>query len=178
MKTYSQIGQDIFVLEQTNNKKNGTFVDIGGGHPSHLNNTFILEKEYLWTGISLDIGPPHAHLCYEMTKESYVDFWGSKRSTPIVVSDALETDFSLLFKEHSLPTYIDYLSIDLEPPLVTYEALKRVPFDEYKFKVITFETDFYREKSTQDPSRELLKSHGYKLVASIKNQEDWYIRED
>ena len=113
-----------------------------------------------------------------MTKESYVDFWDSKRSTPIVVSDALETDFSLLFKEHSLPTYIDYLSIDLEPPLVTYEALKRVPFDEYKFKVITFETDFYREKSTQGPSRELLKSHGYKLVLSTRNQEDWYIRED
>jgi len=178
MSPISQLGQEVFVLEQTNNKKNGTFVDIGGGHPELINNTLTLEKDHSWTGISLDIGPPYTHMCDKMTTEEYVDLWCSTRSTPLVVCDAIKIDFTSLFEEHSLPTTIDYLSLDIDPPLVTYECLKRIPFDKYKFKVITFETDYYREKNTQGPSRELLTSYGYKLVQSVKNQEDWYIRED
>ena len=55
----AKLGQEVFVLNQTNHKKEGTFVDIGGGHPELINNTLTLEKDYGWKGISLDIGPPY-----------------------------------------------------------------------------------------------------------------------
>ena len=68
------------------------------------------------------------------------------------------------------------MSLDLEPPIVTFEVLKLIPFDEYEFRVITFEHDFYREKTTKEPSRELLKGYGYELIKDVKDQEDWYIK--
>jgi len=181
MAPISQLGQEVFVLNQTNHKKYGTFVDVGGGHPKLINNTFTLEKDYLWWGISLDIGPPYTHECDKMTMQEYIDFWNSERTTPIVIGDALKIDFVKLFEDNSLPTTIDYLSLDLDPPVVTYECLKLIPFDKYKFNIITFETDYYREKTTREPSRKLLASHGYTLATTQGGQleqEDWYIRKD
>ena len=180
----SQIGQDIFVLTQLNNKKDGTFVDIGVGHPTLINNTYVLENDFNWGGISFDIGPPHTweYKIYDKYKHinisDYKKMWRDDRSTPIICCDALETDYNEVFKEYNLPKNIDYLSMDLEPPMATFECLKLIPFDKYQFKIITFETDYYREKNTQDPSRELLNSYGYKLVKSVRNQEDWYIHSD
>jgi len=55
MKSYSQIGQDIFVknlLKKDNYK--GYFVEIGGYLPTEINNTMLLEESG-WNGISLDI---------------------------------------------------------------------------------------------------------------------------
>ena len=181
MSPISQLGQEVFVLNQTEHKKNGTFLDIGGGHPELINNTITLEKEHSWTGISLDVGPPYTHECDKLTTEEYVELWESKRDTPIVICDALKVDFTKLFEEHSLPKTIDYLSMDLDPPVVTYECLKLIPFDKYKFNVITFETDYYREKTTRGPSRELLERNGYELISTMGGgleQEDWYIRKD
>ena len=88
MSPISQLGQEVFVLNQTEHKKNGTFLDIGGGHPELINNTITLEKEHSWTGISLDVGPPYTHECDKLTTEEYVELWESKRDTPIVICDA------------------------------------------------------------------------------------------
>ena len=55
MDFYSQIGQDKLVLKYLKNKKNGTFVDIGCGFPKHINNTYLLESEFNWYGISVDL---------------------------------------------------------------------------------------------------------------------------
>jgi hypothetical protein len=171
----SQIGQDKWVLEVLKEKRDGIFVDIGGGHPVQINNTYILEKQYDWTGISVDIGPPHTHGCTDMSMDEYTRFWDSQRSTPIICNDALNIDYSHLFKEHNLPRNINYLSLDLEPPMRTYECLLKIPLDEYIFDAITFETDYYREQRTQEPSRQLLRQAGYILITSVSNQEDWYV---
>ena len=42
----SQIYQDLFVLYYTNNKKNGFFIEIGGGNGFDLSNTYLLEKKF------------------------------------------------------------------------------------------------------------------------------------
>ena len=55
MTSYSQIGQDRLVVHLTKEKRCGTFVDIGCSRPSLINNTFLLENEYQWTGLSIDI---------------------------------------------------------------------------------------------------------------------------
>ncbi len=168
------MGQDKFVVEQLKNKKNGIFVDIGGAHPISINNTYTLEKDLDWTGISFDIGPPHTHGCETMSIDEYKIYWNSNRITPIICGDALKQNYSQKFKEYDLPKRMDYLSIDLEPPKVTFDCLMLIPFNEYIFNVITFETDYYRDPTTREPSRQLLYSHGYKLV-TFDNQEDWYV---
>jgi len=50
-KSNSQIFQDLFVLYYTKNKKNGFFIEIGGGNGFDLSNTYLLEKKFKWHGI-------------------------------------------------------------------------------------------------------------------------------
>jgi hypothetical protein len=63
---------------------------------------------------------------------------------------------------------IDYLSVDLEPPEVTYQAFCKVMETKYIFSVITFEVDYYRDTSTRDPARQMVEDKGYHLIAEIK----------
>ena len=176
MELQSQIGQDKFVLEQLNNKENGFFIDIGSGHPIVINNTVVLEKDYGWDGLNFDYGPPHAHALKKVSMEEFLKLWYEERNTKLITGDARDHDFRKIFKENSVPKIVDYLSLDLEPPVITFEVLKLIPFDEYEFRVITFEHDWYREKGTKHPARELLTSYGYVLVDDVKQQEDWFIK--
>ena len=171
----SQIGQDDFVIEKLNSKIDGNFVDIGAGHPVEINNTYLLEKNYNWTGISFDIGPPHTFLCSHLSIDQYKEIWSKNRSTKLYVSDCRNIDFEEIFAQNNLPNTIDYLSIDLEPPEVTLEVLKKLPYNKYRFNVITFEHDYYRNTNTLIPSREFLTNLGYFLEKTVNNQEDWYV---
>jgi FkbM family methyltransferase len=50
----SQLRQDLNVLEKYKFKHNGYFVDIGASDGISLSNTYILEKDYGWTGICVE----------------------------------------------------------------------------------------------------------------------------
>jgi hypothetical protein len=81
---------------------------------------------------------------------------------------------------------IDYLQLDIEPPKNTYEALLSIPFDKYKFAVITYEHDDYIDisRSYKQKSREYLQSLGYILVVNDVSPdqnssfEDWWAHPD
>ena len=47
----SQFGQDLFVLNELNFKKNGFFVEFGATNGINSSNTYLLEKKFNWTGI-------------------------------------------------------------------------------------------------------------------------------
>ena len=49
-----------------------------------------------------------------------------------------------LFLRKNYPKQIDYLSLDIDPSEATLAALKKLPLDEYRFSVITYETEVYR----------------------------------
>jgi hypothetical protein len=78
---------------------------------------------------------------------------------------------------------VDYLQLDCDPPEVTFEILKKIPFDQFKFKIITYEHDYYNtdRKELREQSREYLKSKGYVLVVNDiapdewRNYEDWWV---
>jgi hypothetical protein len=165
----SQIGQDNFVLQKLNNKKNGVFVDIGCGCPKFISNTYSLETLHNWTGIGVDID--------ELVEPDTKETWSQLRpNTKLIVHDALKLDYEEIFKNNKLPKVIDYLSLDLEPPELTLECLFKIPFYDYKFRVITFETDEYRAgEKRRDISREYLASFGYALVGNVNRQDDFYI---
>jgi FkbM family methyltransferase len=70
----SQLGQDLWVLEKTNYKKGGFFVEFGATDGVLLSNTWLLEREFGWQGICAEPNPKF----YEKLK----------RNRSCVVSDA------------------------------------------------------------------------------------------
>jgi hypothetical protein len=152
-------------------KKNGTYLEIGAADPFHGNNTALLEKNYNWTGVSLEILP------HEVEK------FKVQRTNKIVLTDATKVDYDVFIEENFDTTDIDYLQVDYEPPSVTLDILKMIPLDKYRFAVITFEHDYYADvtRSYRELSREYLQSKGYQLIVSdiapnnISNYEDWWV---
>ena len=53
-KSYSMLGEDIFVKKFFKDKKKGFYVDIGCYHPIDGNNTYLLYKKG-WEGINIDL---------------------------------------------------------------------------------------------------------------------------
>jgi len=165
--------QDIFVLTMCNAKKGGSYLEIGSDHYKHGNNTFLLEKEYGWRGISIDIHSPS------------VSVFNSRRENICVCADARTVDYMNLLQE--MPTNIDYLQLDCDPPNITFDILQKIPFDTYTFGVITYEHDYYDDitGSFREKSRKFLNSKGYVLVAGNISPymdkypfEDWWIHPD
>ena len=166
---YSQANQDLFVLSLLDGRRNGTWLEIGCGWPLHISNTALLEFDFDWSGVSID------------AYQEVLNEWVGIRNNPTTHANALSVDFVKLFKDHGIvKTDIDYLSLDCEPPEQTYEILLRIPFDQYRFAVITFEHDCNRK--VQHDAQEYLTQRGYKLI--VKNlsdrgifwpYEDWYV---
>jgi hypothetical protein len=172
-RNFSQAMQDMFVLTMLNGKKSGTYLEIGSGHAFYGSNTAILDRIFNWKGISIDYNSDY--------KESYRD-----RNSIYLNDDALFIDYSDLLSKNNFPKDIDYLQLDCDPPEVTFNLLKKIPFDEYKFAVITFEHDYYTDSNSKykDLSREYLISKGYQLVVNniapdrLCSFEDWWIHPD
>ena len=166
---YSQAFQDIFVLSMLSGKKNGTYVEIGGDHPLVINNSYLLESEFGWRGISFEI------------IQTAVNFYNSLRKNPCLCEDATTADYKKIFEDNNLPKQIDYLQVDIEPAQQTLKALLQLPHDDYRFSVITYESDIYRDgPDCQEEAMKFLESHGYELVVrNVANEgnpyEDWYV---
>lgn len=173
-KNHSQVYQDIFILSMLNGKKNGTYLEIGGGHPFSGNNTAILESYYNWTGISFEL------------KNEFVTDYLTSRKNPVLQEDALTINYRKFLNENYKTKEIDYLQLDIEPARNTFEVLLSIPFEEYKFAVITYEHDYYVDitKSYREKSRKYLSLMGYELIVNdispdgISNFEDWWVHPD
>lgn len=168
MKSYSQIGQDLFVKSLIGEENKGYFIEIGGYLPTEINNTFLLEQMG-WDGISFDI--------IDYTKE-----WGI-RKTPLIIQNAVICDFSSIFSEFLVPSTVDYLSVDVEVEGERYKSLVNCWKAGREYKIITIEHDSHLGYSDTErmPQRNFLKSQGYFLIfGDVKNSEDtsyedWWI---
>lgn len=172
--SHGQAYQDVFVLSMLNGKRNGTYLEIGSAGPYYGNNTALLEEEFDWrgTGIDFDI--------------NQINQYREKRKNPVIHANALEVDYNTLLANLAVDGVVDYLQLDCEPSAVTYEIMTKIPFDKYKFRVITYEHDHYLDmtKSYRRKSREFLESRGYVLVVpDVSNDgyssfEDWWVHGD
>lgn len=173
-KSNGQALQDMFVLSILNGKKNGTYLEIGAQEPFFQNNTAILETDYDWKGVSIEI------------REDLCKMFAEQRKNTILCKDATTIDYEKLLKEHYETTEIDYLQLDCEPSKTTFEILLDIPFDKYKFAVITYEHDHYVDmtETYRTKSRNYLKLMGYELVVANVSQnentpfEDWWVHPD
>jgi len=169
IENHSQSMQDLFVLSVLDGKKNGVYIEVGADRPRVINNTWLLESMYDWMGVSFEIDPVK------------VEYFNTIRRNKCICEDATAFDYKYLFNERNYPKQIDYLQLDCDPPQVTLACLKQLPLEDYRFSVITFETDLYAGgHSVQKEQWEILMSLGYKRVAkNVCNEgnpyEDWWI---
>jgi len=154
--------QDRFVSQALKFKRNGFFVDIGAHHYKQLSNTYFLEKELNWEGLAVEF-------C-----EIFKDEWVSLRpKSNFVVGDATILDYTELLAKMNAPKVIDYLSVDIEPPMGTLAALLKILETPYEYRIITFEIDSYRgDLRPRDISRKVLSERGYSRIESLDNYQD------
>ena len=169
----SQAYQESFVINVLNHKRNGFYVELGSAWAVKNSNTFLLESRYNWSGLSLEINEKRAN-CFNKI-----------RKNKCICTDAITFNYLEYLQNNNFPRQIDYLQMDIHPAKDTLKALKKLPLDQYRFSVITYEHNGYIDnfhKKIQKESQEILKSYGYELVVEnliLKEYnipyEDWYV---
>jgi hypothetical protein len=175
MKIYdgsnSQAGQESFVLNSLKEKRGGFYVEIGGYHSKHDSNTYILETQYGWKGVALEIDKERS------------DEYNSNRSNICLNVDATTFDYLKYFEDNNFPKTIDYLQVDIEPAFQSLKALQAIPLDKYRFSVVTFEHDLYADPNNlliKEKAKEIMLEFGYSLaVENVEGDgkifEDWWL---
>jgi len=170
----SQVFQDMFVLMALDGKTKGKYLEIGAHEPIVHSNTYILEKDFDWKGISLEID------------NNLVNKFNGTRDNFCLLQDATNANYDKILSDTNWGTDWDYLQLDCEPANNTFKALSQIPFEKYRFAVITYEHDYHCDntKSYRDKSRKYLESKGYELVVDNistdgkSSFEDWWVHPD
>jgi len=171
--------QESFVLNMLDEKYNGFYVEVGSGKPIFENNTYLLESQFNWSGVGIDLNENNV---YEYKKI---------RKNPCLNSDAIDFNYEEYFKANNFPNQIDFLQIDIDESnknnmmkdLDKYSgngnllALINIPLTRYRFSVIIFEHEViknYKNKYVRDAQREILSGLDYFLMGQT-HSEDWWV---
>lgn len=130
-------------------------MDIGSNHAVVANNTCFFDK-LGWEGI-----------CIEVDSTFNSTYTHAGRTCTFINADATILDWKSVIESNNLDIKysknIDYLSLDIDQ--MSTNVLLKLPMNEYKFKVITIEHDFYiygeQYKSEQ---KKYLSEMGYLLL--------------
>jgi len=188
----SEIGQDKWVIvKMFPGVTNGFFLDVGSGHGTIGSNTKALE-ELGWTGICVDPFPTHMEDRTCRTEKVVVSSlagqsvkfhthaglggiadtlgkWKEEASKSPVV-EFTTTTLGEVLRQAQAPSFIHFMSIDIEG--AELEALKGIPFDQYRFGAMAIEHNDEEPKRSQ--IEEFLKGKGY-TKAHTWMQDDFYL---
>lgn len=158
---------------------NGTYIEIGAHKPYQRSNTSALET-LGWRGFGVELDTRF--------KQQWTE---SDRHNPIYWTNAITFDYVAACKEQNLPSRINFLQVDIEPPENTFQALQAVITQGIEFDFISFEHDKYCQPTDWDPVvTAWLADRGYKVaVYNVCAQrrrnpgvwshiETWYVNAD
>lgn len=160
--SYSQFGQDIFVLDTLlPGKIDGFFVDVGGNHPTEGSNTYLAEQRG-WSGVAFEPQDNLRQLWKSIRKaECFPYIIGAEKTSVQFIQSGTENGLSGVqgfnkvthggivtqkeqirlddfFYEHNITT-VDYLSIDVEG--YEMQVLKSIDFTHVDIRIIDIEND-------------------------------------
>lgn len=197
----SQLGQDIWVLEQTGFKKGGFFVEFGATNGILLSNSYLLETAFGWEGICAEPNPRFfAQLRQNRRCIVAPDCIGAQTGTPVRF---IAADVFGGFEEHAevdmhadkrrayqrMGEVLELTTISLHDFLVghnapksidylsidtegsEYEILEAFPFDEWDIRYLTVE---HNSTPAREKIHDLLSAHGY--IRTEAQWDDWYAR--
>ena len=191
-KSKAQWKQDLFVLAHLDFKTNGYFVEFGATNGVDLSNTYLLERDFGWTGILAEPAKCwHRELrknrsakietaCVWRKSNAILSFNEPDIAELSTLRECVDLDFhkdargggkiydvetiSLndLLAKYDAPRTIDYLSIDTEGS--EFEILNAFDFRKYSFRVITCEHNF---SPLREQIYDLLHRNGYRRFFEI-----------
>ena len=179
----SQLGQDLWVLEQLGWKQGGYFVEFGATDGVLLSNSWLLEKHFSWRGICAEPNPK----LFERLQQNRscrlspaCVYRSSGERMQFVLADAYAavgdlievttTSLMDLLDQHGAPAVIDYLSIDTEGSELA--ILEGIDWSRYQFRSITVEHNF---TVMRQGIQQLLEAQGYRRREA--KWDDWYVKD-
>ena len=204
-KTYrsskSQLGQDLLGLIGSGAKRNGFFVEFGAADGVALSNSYLLEKEFGWSGILCEPSRSwHEDLkrnrsctielrcVYSRTgeqigfSENYIgelsgitEITGNDHHGLINrTTDSYQVEtISLLdlLIQHNAPKHVDFLSVDTEGS--EFEILNAFDFSQYTFGAICVEHNYLENRPKV---KQLLVANGYRQIyPELSDFDDWFV---
>lgn len=199
----SQLGQDLWVLEQTRYKRGGFFVEFGACDGVLLSNTHLLERRFGWTGICAEPHPRFfgqlkanrscqvSDACVAGHSGRQVDFiladeyggmaefaatdvHADKREAFLALGKVMQVSTVSL---HDLLTRHgaphDIDYLSIDTEGSEYEILRNFPFDRWRIRCITVEHNF---SASRELIRGLLEPLGYRRQEA--QWDDWYVLPD
>ena len=202
-RSVSQLGQDLWVLEMSAYKRGGFFVEFGAADGVLLSNSYLLEKEFGWSGLCAEPNPKMfaqlqrnrgcvvSNACIAgvsgrevdfvfagvfggMAEYSSADLHGERRSHYATAGEVGRV---------STVSLDDFLKDHHAPRDIDYlsidtegselEILEHFSFERWNIRLITVEHNNTPQKQL---IFELLRSHGYNRIE--RDWEDWYSRVD
>jgi len=198
--SFSQIGQDLKVLDFYNKKENGFFIEIGASDGIELSNTYLLETKYKWKGICCEAIPDRFEklvlnrpnsICFN---EAVYNESGLTLRFDIANNYDLFSGISNYIDHHKFKVDVNKTTIKVQtislidllkkanaPSFIEYmsldtegtelEIIKNFDFEKYTFGLIDVEHNFIEPRRTQ--IKNLLLSKGY-IYKGENNWDDMY----
>lgn len=155
-QSFSQFGEDKFIIEYFKNKTKGRYVDLGAFHPFRMNNTYLLYKKG-WSGTNIDfnhisidmfklVRKRDQNICSvisdvnnEETKTYFLNDWSTANSAIFDEKAKIEKEIIMKSKnfENLIKHNFDFLNIDLEGD--DYKVLRSIDFKKFNPKLICIE---------------------------------------
>jgi FkbM family methyltransferase len=197
----SQLGQDLLAVIASGTGKPGFFVEFGSADGVALSNSYLLEKEFGWSGILCEPSRSwHEDLnrnrsctielrcVYSRTGEQIgfsENYIGELSGITEISGDdhhglinrttesyQVETISLLdLLRQHNAPKHVDFLSVDTEGS--EFEILNAFDFSQYTFGAICVEHNYLENRTKV---QQLLAANGYRQVyPELSDFDDWFV---
>jgi FkbM family methyltransferase len=201
-ESYSQFFQDMWVLQKTNQKRGGFFVEFGATDGIYLSNTLQLEKDFGWTGILAEADPSWhralvANRIAKIDKRCVLDqsgllvkFASAKSPSLSSTVDTMSNDehaqarrehtvievetvsLNDLLSDHGAPRRIDYISVDTEG--TEYKIMNEFDFDKWTVDFFSIEHNHTAQEHALDS---LMTARGYqRCLKEFSGCDAWYER--
>lgn len=200
-RAVSQLGQDLWVLDQTGRKRGGFFVEFGATDGVLLSNTLLLEAEFGWSGICAEPNPAFFEkLQRNRDCITAPDCIGGQtgRTVEFILADEYggfaefadsDAHSNRRAAYRKAGKMIELETISLDEFLKKYDAPRRIdylsidtegsefeileafPFAEWDIRLLTIEHNFTPIRAK---IRKLMEGHGY--ICTEQKWDDWYAK--
>jgi FkbM family methyltransferase len=205
-RSRAQLSQDLWALWESGLKRNGYFVEFGAMDGVTLSNTWLLEKEFGWSGIVAEPNPIHAGTlsenrdcvisleCVAPVGGEFVPFLATEdpefsRMETLSPEDKHESagrrsnSQRCIVPTISLNELLERSGAPSEPDFLSIDTegselsiLESLDFDRWKFRAIAVEHNYTGAEGSID---DLLVSKGYtRRFPAISAFDGWYVRRD
>jgi FkbM family methyltransferase len=202
-KSKSQILQDLWVSYELGERRGGFFVEFGATNGLDNSNTWLLEKEYQWTGILAEPNPAW-HSALQENRNSAIDHRCvssmTGKSVSFLTTDASDPELSSIAEFSAGDHFAEVRARGVEMKVETislndllaehkapaqidylsidtegneYDILSHFDFSRHTIDLISVE----QNRQTGPRIAALLTEHGYERVLTECSQWDgWYVR--